>query len=249
MTGIFTVFSTQNAEQRLLANRFERLALSSQLEPAAIKVHAHELQLLPDIGSADSFRSENWYSALVQKTAYWSHVARTHQGQLVLCSDNDVTLLPGWLDALLDACSPDLDLCFQREGGNDPFFDNFPYNSGFFLMRGSHLAANFWREVSQRTAIDRPFVGDQSIVNAMLHTRSPHGSQCASTGLRHGHFEPHAVVVGGPQSNPSLHVLSMARAHHATASGSPSEKLHALEAFRDQWLAHAARTNSSAKVE
>ena len=134
-----------------------------------------------DMGTTDGFQTANWYRALVQKTAFWAAVARDHVGELLLCSDNDVTLLPGWPTALPRACDQTLDLCFQREGGDDPFFDPFPYNSGFFLMRGSPQTAAFWREVSAQTGRGKPFAGDQTTVNALLHQRTA-GGHCAASG-------------------------------------------------------------------
>ena len=241
LAGVHSVFSTQNFVQQELAARFERLALASQEQPPVVPVHALELRDLATDGAASAtFQSEAWYRALVLKTSHWASVAAARPGEVLVCADNDITLLPGWVAALPAACAPGLDLCFQREGGDDPFFEAFPYNSGLFLMRCSAATAAFWREVSRRTAAERPFAGDQTIVNAMLHRRcdaSGLPTCIAPAGLRHGHFEPHAVAVGGPQLAPSNATLRLARAHHATASGSPEDKLLALEAFQDKWMA------------
>jgi hypothetical protein len=193
--GVYTVYSTQNAEQAALAERFAAVTLATQ--PAAgprVPVRSTELQgLQRDDGAADTFRSPQWYRVLVRKVTHWAALAEQHPGRLLLCSDNDITLLPGWRDALLrsyvDAGRPDL--CFQREGGDDPFFAAIPYNSGFFLMNGtaqaavasdvlthsrplsagSAAAAAFWRHVAARTERERPFTGDQAVVNSLLVAR------------------------------------------------------------------------------
>ena len=122
---------------------------------------------------------------------------------LVCCgSQLQISLLPGWREALLrsyaEAGRPDL--CFQREGGDDPFFAAFPYNSGFFLMNGSARAASFWRHVAARTERERPFTGDQGVVNNLLVARQADGEPgCTASPLelRHAHFEPR-LVHGGP---------------------------------------------------
>ena len=151
--GVFTVYSTQNAEQSALAQRFEAMAMATQpSDGARVRVRSTELQgLQRDDGSEDTFRSVQWYRVLVRKVTHWAELAAQHPGQLLLCSDNDITLLPGWRGALLrayvEAGRPDL--CFQREGGDDPFFAAVPYNSGFFLMNGSARAASFWRHVAE----------------------------------------------------------------------------------------------------
>ena len=54
---------------------------------------------------------------------------------------------------------------------------------------------------------------------------------CAETGLRHAAFPP-SLVVGGPDV-PPVGALRAARVHHATASGSPANKLRALDGFLD----------------
>jgi hypothetical protein len=162
--AVHTVFSTQNIEQQRLARRFERLALATQ-QPSSAPVPVRSLQLrqrVRDNGEHDTFRSDNWYTALVQKVSHWAQVAAAHPGRLLLCSDNDVSLLPGWTEELAAAfrsAGGGLDLLFQREGGDDPFFEPFPYNSGFFLMRGSPRLARFWRQVAIRTERERPGMG------------------------------------------------------------------------------------------
>ena len=143
--GVFTVYSTQNAEQSELAQRFAAMTLATQpSDGARVLVRSTELHgLQRDDGTEDAFRSVQWYRVLVRKVKHWAELAAQHPGRLLLCSDNDVTLLPGWREALLrayvEAGRPDL--CFQREGGDDPFFAAIPYNSGFFLMNGSDRAA------------------------------------------------------------------------------------------------------------
>ena len=61
----------------------------------------------------------------MQKVTHWAELAEAHPGVLMLCSDNDISLLPGWLERLTEAfdAAGGLDLCFQREGGDDPFFE------------------------------------------------------------------------------------------------------------------------------
>ena len=247
--AIHTVFSTQNAEQRALAARFEAVALGSQPPPSRSPVHAVELRNVErDDGGTDSFRTERWYRVLVRKVSHWAALADQHPGRLLLCSDNDITLLPGWRDALLrsynEAGRPDLQ--FQREGGDDPFFAAFPYNSGFFLMNGSSHAAAFWRHVAARTEREQPFTGDQGIVNNLLVARQADGEPGCTAGagaapavgeLRHAHFDPW-LVHGGP-SVPSAAALRRARVHHATSSGSARGKLRVLETFLDAWLVAA----------
>lgn len=143
--GVFTVYSTQNAEQSELAQRFAAMTLATQpSDGARVLVRSTELHgLQREDGTEDAFRSVQWYRVLVRKVTHWAELAAQHPGRLLLCSDNDVTLLPGWREALLrayvEAGRPDL--CFQREGGDDPFFAAVPYNSGFFLMNGSARAA------------------------------------------------------------------------------------------------------------
>ena len=132
----------------------------------------------------------------MQKVTHWAELAEHHPGVLMLCSDNDISLLPGWLEQLTEAFDASgasgLDLCFQREGGDDPFFEArtmrpnfsalsspvsplsspaartsvpraraqaFPYNSGFFMQRGSVRLGAFWREVARRTERERPPLG------------------------------------------------------------------------------------------
>lgn len=241
---VHSVFSTQNPQQRALGERFSRLARASA---PAVRVHAQELKDLPRAeGTEDSFGRDGWYQALVLKVTHWARLAEAHPGQLMLCSDNDVSLLPGWLEALtlaFENAGTNLDLCFQREGGDDPFFAPFPYNSGLFLMRGSDRAARFWREVAARTEAERPFTGDQAVVNALLMGKDAAGMpRCAAPlGLRHAHFPPR-LVRGGPSVPSRTEELSEARAHHATASGSAEGKLNALDAFLDAWLQAHNRT-------
>ena len=239
--GVFTVYSTQNAEQSALARRFEAMAMATQpSDRAPVRVRSTELQgLQRDDGSEDTFRSVQWYRVLVRKVTHWAELAAQHPGQLLLCSDNDITLLPGWRGALLrayvEAGRPDL--CFQREGGDDPFFAAVPYNSGFFLMNGSARAASFWRHVAARTEREQPFTGDQAVVNNLLVARQADGEPgCTANplSLRHASFPPR-LVHGGP-SVPGDAALLEARAHHATASGSARGKLFVLERFLDAWL-------------
>ena len=137
LAAAFTVYSTQNAQQRALAVRFATLVRTTS---PGLRLYSRQLDLREDDGTSDTFRTDNWYAALVQKVRYWAEVAEAFPGQLVLCSDNDVSLLPGWRTALAHACEESLTFCFQREGGDDPFFTAFPYNSGFFTMRGSAQA-------------------------------------------------------------------------------------------------------------
>ena len=114
--GVFTVYSTQNAEQSALAQRFEAMAMATQpSDGARVRVRSTELQgLQRDDGSEDTFRSVQWYRVLVRKVTHWAELAAQHPGQLLLCSDNDITLLPGWRAALLrayvEAGRPDLSL-------------------------------------------------------------------------------------------------------------------------------------------
>lgn len=263
LASVFTAFSTQHQLQQALHDRFRLIAAAT----ASVPINSHELALRPEDGSGH-FQTEGWFRALTLKTQLWAEVAANNPGRLILCSDNDITLLPGWVQALTEtflSAGKSLDLCFQREGGTDPFFNDFPYNSGFFLMNGSARVANFWREVSRRTAIERPFAGDQTIVNGLLHRRPPNGgpvgcaapSETGGVEIRHTHFPPH-LVVGGPAPheaprdgnqraegsqpdsaaarNAANVVLHEARAHHATASGDSTGKLRALEAFLDAWL-------------
>ena len=97
ISAVFTVYSTQNEAQRALASRF--IALVRATEPT-LRVHARRLVLRHDDGGDETFVTENWYDALTQKVSYWSHVARAHSGHTVLCNDNDVSLLPGWREAM-----------------------------------------------------------------------------------------------------------------------------------------------------
>jgi hypothetical protein len=239
LRAVYTAFSTQNLQQLELIHRFERIVEATR--PDQTKFFAHELQLAQDDGRTDSFRTANWYHALAQKTLVWAEAADKHRGELILAADNDITLLPGWAAALVGAFVREgpLDVCFQREGGVDPFFEPFPYNSGLFLMNGSARVSRFWREVSARTMHERPFAGDQTIVNSMLMTGSAWREQmgglpgCTDTaGLRHGHFPPD-VVIGGPSVPQPKDKLRQARVHHATGSGSAAGKLHALDTFLD----------------
>ena len=177
----------------------------------------------------------------MQKVTHWAELAEAHPGVLMLCSDNDITLLPGWRDALLrshdEAGRPDLQ--FQREGGDDPFFAAFPYNSGFFLMNGSAALGRFWRQVAARTASERPFTGDQAVVNSLLMPRGwgDDDLRCDDPlGIRHAHFPPR-LVRGGPTPPADADELRAVRVHHATASGSAQGKLDALDGFLAAWLA------------
>ena len=252
LAGIFTPYSTQNAIQLAMQARFRTFAVATTRR--GVTLHERELSMQSD----GSFQTDGWYHALTQKTRLWESVASAPEnaGKLVLCSDNDITLLPGWAEALTEAylaAGNSLDLCFQREGGGDSFFDAFPYNSGFFLMNCSGRMAQFWREVSRRTALERPFAGDQTVVNALLHRRQADGgpacaaaSETGGLSIRHGHFPP-LLVVGGPTPHEPASlaaevVLQTARAHHATASGDAQGKLHALEQFVDAWLSQRNET-------
>ena len=66
--GVFTVYSTQNAEQSALARRFEAMAMATQpSDGARVRVRSTELQgLQRDDGSEDTFRSVQWYRVLVR---------------------------------------------------------------------------------------------------------------------------------------------------------------------------------------
>lgn len=243
MLELFSVHSTQTAEQRHLSARFAAVAGANSSLP--LGVNSFQLE---GLSANTEFRSDGWYSALVQKTAHWARVAESHIGQLVLCSDNDVSLLPGWAPALLEAfgrTGEPLDLCFMREGGEDPFFDPWPYNSGFFMMNGSVGTAAFWREVSHRTSELRPGMGDQAVVNSMLVHRAESGQMScpAQPALRHAHFPPR-LVVGGPSWPDSQATLLEARAHHATGSGDAAGKLRALDGYLDAWLSAANQTRA-----
>ena len=167
ISAVFMVYSTQNEAQLALASRF--VAIVRATEPG-VPVHARRLSLRArsESSARETFGTDEWYDALVQKVTYWSRVARTHAGQTVLCADNDITLMPGWRQAMQAACMPPPpstwrpSLCFQREGGDDPFFEPFPYNSGLFVMRASAEIAEFWGAVAVRTARERPHFGDQA---------------------------------------------------------------------------------------
>ena len=82
--GVYTVYSTQNAEQAALAERFAAVTLATQ--PAAgpqVPVRSMELQgLQRDDGAADTFRSPQWYRVLVRSTgglATWKRSStKTH---------------------------------------------------------------------------------------------------------------------------------------------------------------------------
>ena len=256
LAGIFTPFSSQNVLQQTLHSRFQAF-VTATTSWHGIPLQARELVMRASDGDA-SFQSDGWYNALTQKARYWADVASSPEntGKLVLCSDNDITLLPGWVEALTGAfvaAGQSLDLCFQREGGTDPFFDAFPYNSGLFLMNCSARVASFWREVSRRTALEKSCAGDQTVVNAILHRRQADGgpacaaaSETGGLSIRHGHFPP-LLVVGGPTPHEPASlaaevILQSARAHHATASGDAMGKLRALERFVDAWLSHRNET-------
>eukprot|EP00316_Scyphosphaera_apsteinii_P024637 CAMPEP_0119318854 /NCGR_PEP_ID=MMETSP1333-20130426/47813_1 /TAXON_ID=418940 /ORGANISM="Scyphosphaera apsteinii, Strain RCC1455" /LENGTH=329 /DNA_ID=CAMNT_0007325149 /DNA_START=232 /DNA_END=1221 /DNA_ORIENTATION=+ len=242
--GIFSVFSIQNAVQVILARRFKAVALATQPQPPPVPVYLHELHGIPrDDALVNSFGSTQWRHVLVAKVMHWAELAAKHHDSLLLCSDNDISLLPGWLESLVqsfeDAGRPDL--YFQREGGDDAFFDPFPYNSGFFLMRGSEFTAAFWRHVARRTAQEQPGFGDQTIVNAELVALQPDGAPGCTAHplhLRHAHFPP-KLVVGGPVPPSDANALVRARVHHATSSGGARGKLTALENFLEAWLAAA----------
>lgn len=138
LLGVFAVWSSGNGH-RALASRFARIANSSSREQMPVRLH--HLDGLPAGGAADSevllagqtsegsFRSAEWYMALELKARHWSTLAAQHAGELMLCSDVDVTLFPGYEKGLYAACRH-LDLCFQREGGESPWFDSAPYNTG-----------------------------------------------------------------------------------------------------------------------
>ena len=232
------------AHTALSVRRILRASSSS-----SIPLFSRTLRLAPDDGNDEHFQSKNWYDALVQKTSLWAEAAEQHPGQLILACDNDITLLPGWDTAVMAAAAslgPEMDLIFQREGGDDPFFDSIPYNSGFFLMRGSHRVAKFWRDVSRRTAVERPFAGDQTIVNSLLHQRGTAAGRpacSAEIALRHAHF-PSRLVRGGPTIPESVDALMDVKVHHATASGSAAGKLIALDAFLDAWLNATSHTRA-----
>lgn len=87
---VHTVFSTQNVQQQQLARRFERLSLAAQPGIMRVPVRSRRLQgLQHDVGEEDTFRTDNWYRALVQKVTHWAEAANANPGQLMLCSDND----------------------------------------------------------------------------------------------------------------------------------------------------------------
>ena len=247
LSAVHVAHSSQNVEQRTLHSRFERILRASS--SSSIPLFSRTLRLAPDDGNDEHFQSKNWYDALVQKTSLWAEAAEQHPGQLILACDNDITLLPGWDTAVMAAAAslgPEMDLIFQREGGDDPFFDSIPYNSGFFLMRGSHRVAEFWRDVSRRTAVERPFAGDQTIVNSLLHQRGTAAGRpacSAEIALRHAHF-PSRLVRGGPTIPESVDALMDVKVHHATASGSAAGKLIALDAFLDAWLNATSHTRA-----
>ena len=75
--GVFTVYSTQNAEQSALAQRFEAMAMATQpSDGARVRVRSTELQgLQRDDGSKDTFRSVQWYRVLVRKVTHWAELA------------------------------------------------------------------------------------------------------------------------------------------------------------------------------
>ena len=122
LAGVFAAFSLQNSEQQQLYQRFQAIGIATLGAGSAAKLHFRELTgLEKDEGG---FQTVSWYRALTQKTLLWADVAEANIGRLVLCSDNDVSLLPGWAEALTKAfaqAGSQLDLVFQREGGEDPF--------------------------------------------------------------------------------------------------------------------------------
>ena len=239
-SAVHSVYSTQNAQQAALAARFERLGAARNYVGGP-RFRARRLELPADSGTADNFRTDIWYRALVSKVTHWAELAEQNVGKLLLCSDNDISLLPGWVDALAWAFvdAGPVDVLFQREGGADAFFEPFPYNSGFFLMNGSAALGRFWRQVAARTASERPFTGDQAVVNSLLMPRGwgDDDLRCDDPlGIRHAHFPPR-LVRGGPTPPADADELRAVRVHHATASGSAQGKLDALDGFLAAWLA------------
>ena len=116
-SAVHSVFSTQNAQQAALAARFERLGAASNYVGGP-RFRARRLELPADSGTADNFRSDIWYQALVAKVTYWAELAEQNVGKLLLCSDNDISLLPGWIEAVSWAfVEAEVDVLFQREGG------------------------------------------------------------------------------------------------------------------------------------
>ena len=219
-------------------------------------LRARRLELPADSGTADNFRTDIWYRALVSKVTHWAErlVAEQNVGKLLLCSDNDISLLPGWVDALawafVDAgpstCSS------SARAAPTPSSSRSHTTAGFFLMNGSAALGRFWRQVAARTASERPFTGDQAVVNSLLMPRGwgDDDLRCDDPlGIRHAHFPPR-LVRGGPTPPADADELRAVRVHHATASGSAQGKLDALDGFLAAWLRraqpHARRARAAA---
>ena len=203
-SAVHSVFSTQNAQQAALAAGASKPPARRATTSAGHCFRARQIELPADSGTADNFRTDIWYRALVSKVTHWAELAEQNVGKLLLCSDNDISLLPGWVDALAWAFvdAGPVDVLFQREGGEDAFFAPFPYNSGFFLMNGSAALGRFWRQVAARTASERPFTGDQAVVNSLLMPRGwgDDDLRCDDPlGIRHAHFPPR-LVRGAPDA-------------------------------------------------
>ena len=73
-SAVHSVFSTQNAQQAALAARFERLGAARNYVGGP-RFRARRLELPADSGTADNFRTDIWYSALVSKVTHWAELA------------------------------------------------------------------------------------------------------------------------------------------------------------------------------